>query len=184
MKNDKETKRNLILKSSYKLLLHRSYKDVTFSDIENETRLTRGAIYYYFDNKRHLFEEIIRSFYFIHFYNYNLSCLISEGFTIESFRNSYKCPFQRIVIHLQKLSEQFNITNPARSFCHLTIQASVILPKFDEEVKILLSKESETVKNLIMMLSDSTFESDEVSNMLTEIYDSDYLKIFKTAFLL
>lgn len=79
MKSNKRTKKDLILNVSYKLLLHKCYEGVTFSDIENETQLTRGAVYYYFKNKKHLFEEVIRLFYFSHFYNYNLSCLIYEG---------------------------------------------------------------------------------------------------------
>ena len=145
--------------------------------------MTRGAIYYYFNNKKHLFEEVIRLFYFSHFYNYNLSLLISEKLTVDAFRDSYKCPFERIIINIQKLSGQFNITNPYKSFCHFTIQASVIYPEFDDEVKALLEKEFEKIKKLLLISSDFTIETDKLNNMLKDIYESNYLKIFKSAFL-
>lgn len=182
MKGNKDIKRLVILKASYRLLLHKCYKDITFSDLEDSTGLTRGSVYYYFENKRCLFEEVIRSFYLSHFYNYNLSCLISGRFTPADLRKSYKCPFERIVLGISASSEDLKIDNPARSFFHFTIQASTILPGFDEEVRILLDRESETLKTLVPVSCPACDEK-ELDRIIKEIYDASYLRIFKSAFL-
>ncbi len=182
MKGNKDIKRLVILKASYRLLLHKCYKDVTFSDIENETGLTRGAIYYYFENKKRLFEEVIRLFYFNHFFNYNLSRLISGEFTVDNFLKSYKNPFERIVLEISGLSEELNVDNPAKAFFHLTIQASAILPEFEEEVRILLDRESGTLKAL-MLSSGPACDGKEFDGIIKGICDTSYLRIFKSAFL-
>lgn len=54
MKNTKET----ILFEAFKLFATRTYEQVTFTDLENCTKLTRGAIMYYFKTKELIFKTV------------------------------------------------------------------------------------------------------------------------------
>jgi AcrR family transcriptional regulator len=48
-----------IIKTTFPLFLQKSYKAVTLKDILSATGLSNGTFYYYFDNKEHLFKEIV-----------------------------------------------------------------------------------------------------------------------------
>ena len=55
----KQDTKDLILKESFKLFAWKRYEQVTVSDLERVTKLTRGAIFYYMKNKEHLFIEVL-----------------------------------------------------------------------------------------------------------------------------
>lgn len=57
-----ETKEH-ILKTSLKLFLQKSYKDVTMKEIVEKTRLSKGAFYHYFTSKEELYKEIVTLFF-------------------------------------------------------------------------------------------------------------------------
>lgn len=57
-------KRELILRESFKLFLARGYDAVSFTDIEREAKVTRGAIFHHFDNKEDLFRHVAERFVF------------------------------------------------------------------------------------------------------------------------
>ena len=54
--------RELILKTSLKLFLQKSFKDVTMQEILKGTGLSKGTFYYYFTSKEKVFEEVINYF--------------------------------------------------------------------------------------------------------------------------
>jgi TetR/AcrR family transcriptional repressor of nem operon len=55
--------RELILNTSLKLFLRKSFKEVTMKEIVTETGLSKGAFYHYFASKEQLFMEVINYFY-------------------------------------------------------------------------------------------------------------------------
>ncbi|MDR6568911.1 TetR/AcrR family transcriptional regulator [Chitinophaga ginsengisegetis] len=55
--------RELILNTSLKLFLQKSFKEVTMKEIVMETGMSKGAFYHYFSSKEQVFEEVIRFFY-------------------------------------------------------------------------------------------------------------------------
>lgn len=55
--------RELILNTSLKLFLQKSFKEVTMKEIVAETGMSKGAFYHYFSSKEQVFEEVIRFFY-------------------------------------------------------------------------------------------------------------------------
>ena len=57
-------KRELILRESFKLFLARGYDAVSFTDIEREAKVTRGAIFHHFANKEDLFRHVAERFVF------------------------------------------------------------------------------------------------------------------------
>jgi TetR/AcrR family transcriptional regulator, transcriptional repressor for nem operon len=54
--------REIILKTSLKLFLQKSFKEVTMQEILKGTGLSKGTFYYYFSSKEKVFEEVITSF--------------------------------------------------------------------------------------------------------------------------
>lgn len=59
MNNAKE----IILRTSFKLFLQKSYKSVTLREIIKETGLSNGAFYHYFDNKEELFKKVVEMYW-------------------------------------------------------------------------------------------------------------------------
>jgi AcrR family transcriptional regulator len=55
--------REHILETSLRLFLKSSYKEVTLQEIVNETGLSKGAFYHYFNSKEKIFEEVVEYFY-------------------------------------------------------------------------------------------------------------------------
>ncbi|MDR1480507.1 MAG: TetR/AcrR family transcriptional regulator [Planctomycetaceae bacterium] len=52
-----------ILKISLKLFLRKNFKEVTMQEIVQETGLSKGAFYHYFDSKENVFEDVVKYFY-------------------------------------------------------------------------------------------------------------------------
>ncbi len=52
-----------ILMVSLKLFLQKNFKEVTMKEIVEETGLSKGAFYHYFESKEKLFYEIIDYFF-------------------------------------------------------------------------------------------------------------------------
>ena len=55
--------RELILNTSLRLFLQKSFKEVTMKEIVTETGMSKGAFYHYFSSKEQVFEEVINFFY-------------------------------------------------------------------------------------------------------------------------
>ncbi len=52
-----------ILRSSLKLFLQRSFKEVTMKEIVDKTGMSKGAFYHYFSSKDQVFAEVIQYFF-------------------------------------------------------------------------------------------------------------------------
>lgn len=60
----KPNTKDFILKESFKLFAWKRYEQVTVSDLERVTKLTRGSIFYYMKNKEHLFKTVLDKYIF------------------------------------------------------------------------------------------------------------------------
>jgi transcriptional regulator, TetR family len=86
--------RKKLLSDAFKLFSSNSYENVTFSELEKASGVSRGSIVYYFENKNGLFSEMLKTFVFdnssvkrvpkpyqhslIAFYNYFIEILKKE----------------------------------------------------------------------------------------------------------
>ena len=52
-------KKEILYRAAFKLFISRQFEGVSLSDIENESGLTKGAIYYYASSKKELFRNVI-----------------------------------------------------------------------------------------------------------------------------
>ena len=70
MKKTKE----IILNEAFRLFASQSYRDVTLRQIIDSTGISKGALYYYYDNKEQLYREILEV-YFLNLLNESLEIL-------------------------------------------------------------------------------------------------------------
>ena len=70
--------KDLILEKTLKLILEKSTIDISISEIRNCTGLTTGGIYYYFSDKREIFEAIMQK-YMIDYIKINFDKISLEG---------------------------------------------------------------------------------------------------------
>ncbi len=58
----KDTKEHIV-RISMKLFARKGFKEVTMKEIVDETGLSKGAFYHYFESKEKIFEEVVKHFY-------------------------------------------------------------------------------------------------------------------------
>jgi AcrR family transcriptional regulator len=63
----KNDTKEFIIETSFKLFLDKGYRNTSMSNLVTETKLSKGAFYHYFKNKKELYQEVIHR-YFISYY--------------------------------------------------------------------------------------------------------------------
>ena len=61
---EKQKTKDRLLLEAYKLFASKPYDQVTFNNLEEATKLSRGAILYHIKNKENLFREVIEQYIF------------------------------------------------------------------------------------------------------------------------
>ena len=56
--------KELIFETAFQLFISKPYESVTVRDLEKSTEMTRGAVFYYAENKQKLFAEVMKSYFF------------------------------------------------------------------------------------------------------------------------
>lgn len=124
MRNTKEA----ILIEAFKLFATRTYEQVTFTDLENCTKLTRGAIMYYFRTKEVIFKTVCDKY------------LLNESSILKKLENKIMPDTtlkELIKLYLETISEikvesaNLGIKNMNRALVNITNQASYYYPNFE-----------------------------------------------------
>lgn len=124
MKNTKE----VILFEAFKLFATRTYEQVTFTDLENCTKLTRGAIMYYFKTKEIIFKTVCDKY------------LLSESSILKKIDDkimSNTTLRELIEIYIKAICEikiesaNLGVKNINRALVNITNQASYFYPNFE-----------------------------------------------------
>lgn len=124
MKNTKET----ILFEAFKLFATRTYEQVTFTDLENYTKLTRGAVMYYFKTKEILFKAVCDKY------------LLSESSILKKIDGKIMFDttlreliglYIKAIFEIKMESANLGIKNMNRALVNITNQASYYYPNFE-----------------------------------------------------
>jgi len=139
----KNTKEH-ILEIAFLLFLQKSFKAVTIKEIVEETGVSKGAFYHYFDSKKQLFEAVTKHFYldvFVQdFDSYSKTSL-------NSFYHDVLADARKTFLSLKKVSNkkmQFDINN-----YQLIFEAVKLLPEFNRAMKAHNIKELDCWKNVV-----------------------------------
>ncbi len=137
--------RSDILRKCYPLVATGSWDAIAISDIEKVIKQTRGAIAYYFKNKR-LFSQISST-------NCSSRCLRSRmtsaklsKATVSDFYNKYKTPFERV---RDDLRDNYGVENPSQAIFNLCIQGSKHYDQFTSNVGELMQLEQDFMSRIV-----------------------------------
>ena len=149
----KQDTKDLILKESFKLFAWKRYEQVTVSDLERVTKLTRGAIFYYMKNKEHLFIEVLDKYML----NRNTP-QIDEKVTLSMFIDL----FIEQIAKSKKQMSLLGVKNMNFAYANIANQAIYYYPEF---VKLAKEKDEEELKNWIIVLQNAV-QAGEINNKI------------------
>jgi TetR/AcrR family transcriptional regulator, transcriptional repressor for nem operon len=126
-----------ITKTSIRLFLQKSFREVTMNELCRETGLSKGAFYHYFDSKEQLFLECVNS---------SFSSLIDisyDRFSEESlflFYQDYIANMKKVGLRFIEISEGEDGELPMNSYS-LILDAIKYFPDFREKMQRLNQEE-------------------------------------------
>jgi len=147
----KQDTKDLILKESFKLFAWKRYEQVTVSDLERVTKLTRGAIFYYMKNKEHLFIEVLDKYVFG-----RNSALVNGQQTLLAYINLF-------LDQLKEAKKQMNslgVKNMNFAYANIANQAIYYYPEY---TKLAKDKDDEELNSWIKILRNAV-DSGEIVN--------------------
>ena len=164
----KQDTKDLILKESFKLFAWKRYEQVTVSDLERVTKLTRGAIFYYMKNKEHLFIEVLDK--------YMLSRNLAPA-TGQQTLLSYIDLFIEKIKETKKQMISLGVKNMNFAYANIANQAIYYYPEYS---KLAKERDDEDLKNWITVLQNAvqsgevidTIEVVSVANLFQLIYNA------------
>ncbi|HBV84301.1 MAG TPA: hypothetical protein DEB74_16210 [Lachnospiraceae bacterium] len=172
--------RSDILRKCYPLVATGSWDAIAISDIEKVIKQTRGAIAYYFKNKKTLFANILDELFFPVF---ALSAEEREKLskaTVSDFYNRYKTPFERV---RDDLVENYGIDNPSRALFNIYIQGSKHYEGFSTSVNDSMKLEEEYMSKIVegcvtTLIDINRVYIKNVGNLFIESFDLSLLLQF------
>ena len=138
--------RSDILKKCYPLVATGSWDAIAISDIEKVIKQTRGAIAYYFKNKKTLFENILDELFFPVFALSDDEREKLSKATVSDFYNRYKTAFERI---RDDLRDNYGVENPSQAIFNLFIQGSKHYNQFTSNVGELMQLEQDFMSHIV-----------------------------------
>ena len=138
--------RSDILKKCYPLVATGSWDAIAISDIEKVIKQTRGAIAYYFKNKKTLFANILDELFFPVFALSDDEREKLAKSTVTDFYNKYKTPFERV---RDDLRDNYGVENPSQAIFNLFIQGSKHYDQFTSNVGELMQLEQDFMSRIV-----------------------------------
>ena len=138
--------RSDILKKCYPLVATGSWDAIAISDIEKVIKQTRGAIAYYFKNKKTLFANILDELFFPVFALSDDEREKLAKSTVTDFYNKYKTPFESV---RDDLRDNYGIINAAQAIFNLFIQGSRHYKNFTKSINDLMIEEVDFMSKII-----------------------------------
>lgn len=135
-----------ILKRCYPLLATGSWDAITVADLEKAITQTKGAIIYYFKNKKTLFANVFDELFFPVF---TLSQKEREALaksSVSDFYKLYKTPFERV---RDDLRDNYGVENPSQAIFNLFIQGSKHYDKFTSSINELMRLEQDFMSGIV-----------------------------------
>lgn len=160
-----ETK-DFILKESFKLFAWKRYEQVTVTDLERVTKLTRGSIFYYLKNKEHLFKKVLDRYIFNQ--DIILNC---DKSSLLSFINSF---IEQIKSN-KEFMNSLGVKNADFAYINISNQAIYFYPEY---IKIAKEKDEKDLK-IWTDVVQSAILSGEISDAVkTDIYADLFYRLY------
>ena len=172
--------RSDILRKCYPLVATGSWDAIAISDIEKVIKQTRGAIAYYFKNKKTLFENILDELFFPVFALSDDEREKLSKATVSDFYNKYKTPFERV---RDDLRDNYGVENPSQAIFNLFIQGSKHYEGFSTSVNDSMKLEEEYMSKIVegcvtTLIDINRVYIKNVGNLFIESFDLSLLLQF------
>lgn len=142
-----ETK-DIIREMAFKMFLTKGYNSVSFEDIEERIRMSRGCIFYHYANKQMLFMDAI-DYYFL---KTERSCPQTELVKRQSLLEFIHCHINHIQEKINYYN-QFLLSETAINFPHaylsLLLQAGKYFPDFNRQMEDIFNQELQLWKKTL-----------------------------------
>ncbi|WP_270415510.1 TetR/AcrR family transcriptional regulator [Bacteroides ovatus] len=173
MRNGKSTKDKLLIEA-FKLFTSKPYDRVTFADLEQVTRLSRGAILYHVKTKEKLFLSVVEKFIF----EINSISSISK-----SPQSSLKLVLTHFIESCQKEKNEMadsGISNVNNAMLNIIISAFFSLPEMRKFAFDWISQEKAT---WVSILEKAKIQKEIRNDIDVELYASLFENIFLGSYL-
>jgi AcrR family transcriptional regulator len=169
--------RDYILKTAFSLFISKGYKSVTMNDMENATRLTKGAFYHHFKNKEDLFQAVIEKYYL----SSHLNCNSDNFSTLKEYISFITNYLSEKMLDLKEFTGG-KIPDPY--YMTIILEAKKYLPSLDEKIKnTFRSQINQWEKIIVKAKNAEEIKSNIDSSILAETFTSIGLGVLKNLIL-
>lgn len=141
--------REFILDETYRLLFVHNWEAITIEQIESSIGKTRGAIFYFFKNKKVLFNTIISERFLCKFETSEISDIALRSSSFKDFFNYYRTPFERAGLDM---TENHGQTEPNPAVLNIVVQARKLYPDFDAILDAYIRNEIQYIADHALVL--------------------------------
>jgi len=134
-----------ILQKAFCLFVTRSYESVTIREIQEASRISRGAIYHHFKSKEEIYEEVVKEYLIPAFSSYSL---ISES-EKNTLSNTIYAAIKNRQNHIVLLKEITSYKLVDFYFFKFIFQATENSSGFREQANLLIEKEFNGWRSII-----------------------------------
>ena len=119
----RKSKKEQLYKAAFKLFLTKQFEGASLSDIEKESGLTRGAIFYYAKDKKDLFHEVIQHFV-IDCQNITKKIPVSNIVSVREYIDLYVTGVRLTMEGLYELLSGLTRDNASRAYVSFVLEGS------------------------------------------------------------
>ena len=129
----KNNRQDTLFNAAFKLFLLHQYKGVTLADIEKETGMTRGAIFYHANNKEDLYRKVVKR-YWIDRQNLKKKMnLTKDCSSLKEFIYSYTASISRTMNDLHSLLAGCTVQQASQAYLSFLMQLKETAPDLHDE---------------------------------------------------
>ena len=129
----KNNRQDRLFNAAFKLFLLHQYKGVTLADIEKETGMTRGAIFYHANNKEDLYRKVVKR-YWIDRQNLKKKMnLTKDCSSLKEFIYSYTDSISRTMNNLHSLLTGCTVQQASQAYLSFLMQLKETAPDLHDE---------------------------------------------------
>ena len=173
----KKNNKDYLYKTIFKLFLSKHYELVTIRDIEKATGMTRGAVFYYTQNKLSLFCDIVDTYFFkAHDLQDKMQDLQKDAAmngTLLDFIHNYVKKFDMKMEKLQTILDMEK-AEASRAYLSFILQAQNYYPDFNKKINSIFDKELQEWKTVM----DSAKEKGEIKQNIDTQYFATIFRNF------
>lgn len=152
--------REIILHKAFMLFLQYGYDGTSMIKLQEETGLSRGALYHHFKSKEQLFTEVIENFYIV------TPTSPVKPLDVSSFYNFYHAYFEHIIFVFKTLRESMVEISPENDFSFFTLGLDAMkrYAGFREKMR----KINEEVRKIWIYVIKSARENGEIQSKMSD----------------